>query len=41
MEEAVKGPGAVTMHQTDPDGMHRGHRLWNEALKWISENSAG
>jgi hypothetical protein len=37
MEEAVKGPGAVTMHRTDPDGMHRGHRLWNEALKWISE----
>jgi uncharacterized protein YndB with AHSA1/START domain len=38
MEEVGRGPDAVTMAQTDPDRMHRGHELWNQTLKWVCES---
>jgi hypothetical protein len=37
MEEVVKGPGAVALYQSDPGAMHRGHDLWNNTLKKVSE----
>ena len=33
MEEAAKGPVAVSLRDPDPDGMHKGHDLWNSSLK--------
>jgi polyketide cyclase/dehydrase/lipid transport protein len=39
MEEAGNGSDAAAMARTDPDRMHRGHELWNQALKWVCESS--
>jgi len=36
-EEVVKGPGAMALRRSDPDAMHKGHDLWNEVLKQVSE----
>lgn len=37
MEEVGKGPGAAAMHKINPNGMHKGHDLWNSSLKNLSE----
>jgi hypothetical protein len=37
MEECVYGDGAKKLRRTDPAVMHRGHDLWNNTLKKISE----
>ena len=36
-EEVVKGTGAINLRKSDPDAMHKGHDLWNAALKQVSE----
>jgi len=37
MEECVYGAGAKDLRQKDPAVMHRGHELWDTALKALSE----
>jgi uncharacterized protein YndB with AHSA1/START domain len=37
MEECVNGEGAKTLRKKDPAAMHRGHDLWNNTLKKLSE----
>ncbi len=37
MEECVYGAGAKDLRQKDPAVMHRGHELWNNTLKALSE----
>ena len=37
MEECVNGEGAKTLRKKDPTAMHRGHDLWNNTLKRLSE----
>jgi len=37
MEEAAKGRVAVALRDADPDGMHKGHDLWNSRLKERAE----
>ncbi|QGZ41025.1 uncharacterized protein YndB with AHSA1/START domain [Pseudoduganella flava] len=32
-EEVVRGPGALRLRDADPAGMHKGHDVWNAALK--------
>ena len=39
MEEVGRGTDAATMADTTPDRMHRGHELWNQCLKWASEEA--
>jgi hypothetical protein len=36
-EEVAKGPVAVSLRETDPNAMHRGHDLWLATLKELSE----
>jgi hypothetical protein len=36
-EESAKGPGAVALRSPDPDAMHKGHDLWLDRLKRVSE----
>jgi hypothetical protein len=36
-EEVAKGPGAIAIRKPDPDAMHKGHELWLEKLKSLSE----
>jgi len=36
-EEAGKGSGAISLRQSDPQGMHIGHDLWLGTLKRLSE----
>jgi len=36
-EESAKGPEAEKIRKQDEAMMHRGHRLWLEALKWMAE----
>jgi hypothetical protein len=36
-EEVVKGPGAIALRNSDIDAMHKGHDLWLETLKGVSE----
>jgi hypothetical protein len=36
-EEVAKGPGAVAFRKSDPNAMHRGHDLWLNGLKLVSE----
>jgi len=38
MEECVYGNGAKKLRQSDPAVMHRGHDLWNNTLKKLSES---
>jgi uncharacterized protein YndB with AHSA1/START domain len=37
MEEAAKGPAAIEMRDSDPDGLHKAHDLWNSRLKLLAE----
>jgi hypothetical protein len=39
-EEVVQGPGAVAFRDKDPSAMHRGHQVWLNGLKQVSENRA-
>jgi hypothetical protein len=36
-EEVAKGPNALLLRQRNPNGMHKGHDLWLQGLKTISE----
>jgi hypothetical protein len=36
-EEVAKGPVAIEIRKTDPNGMHKGHDLWLSKLKSLSE----
>ncbi len=36
-EEVAKGPAAIALRKSDPDAMHKGHELWLNGLKQISE----
>jgi len=36
-EEVAKGPGAMAIRTSDPNGMHKGHELWLNSLKRLSE----
>jgi Polyketide cyclase / dehydrase and lipid transport len=36
-EEVAKEPGAVAFRKSDPNAMHRGHELWLDGLKLLSE----
>jgi hypothetical protein len=37
MEVAAKGPVAIEMRNSDPDGMRKAHDLWNSQLKLRAE----
>jgi Polyketide cyclase / dehydrase and lipid transport len=37
MEKVMTGPGAIALHYSDPDALHRGYDLWNSSLKRIAE----
>lgn len=37
MEECVKGPAGIALRKSDVGAMHRGHDLWDETLKKVSE----
>jgi len=37
-EEVVQGPGAVTFRDKDPSALHKGHEIWLNGLKQVSEN---
>jgi hypothetical protein len=36
-EEVVKGPDAIAFRNSDPDALHRGHEVWLNSLKQLSE----
>jgi len=36
-EEVAKGPGAIAFRQFDPNALHKGHEVWLNSLKVISE----
>jgi polyketide cyclase/dehydrase/lipid transport protein len=36
-EEVAKGPAAIALRESDPNTMHRGHDLWLNTLKVLSE----
>jgi polyketide cyclase/dehydrase/lipid transport protein len=36
-EEVAKGPGAIGFRKSDPNALHRGHEIWLDGLKRLSE----